>query len=103
MGRAAAAGISPPLATSFCRVASRARLCSYYSSIELEAEEEEVAGAELFGCVRDGEARETASFINTKQKPLAHWRCARFGWVGSVRLGPGGWCLVRASLAFWQA
>lgn len=51
--------------------------------LELEAEEEEVAVAELFGCVRDGEGSETASFINEKKNKTkaAGWRCARCPWI----------------------
>ena len=99
-GRGAAAAISPPLATSFCHVAYSALFVLL--PIELRAEEE-VAGAELFGCVRDGEAREAASFINkTKGRWLALRTLpvdkTRFGWVGSVRPVP-----CARFVGIWQA
>jgi hypothetical protein len=72
------------------RVLGSARI--YYSPIELEAEEE-VAGAELFGCVRDGEAREAASFIN---KTKGRWLALRTLPVDKTRLDRVGLCALCA-------
>jgi hypothetical protein len=77
LGRGAAAGISPS-----ARALSRRVACS---AARVYSAEEEVAGAErsrVFGCVRDGEAGETSSFINKMAGALP---VDNRGWVGSDR------------------